>query len=389
MKKHNSPMMGYASRISLAAMSLLALTFLLWDTDDAEAAEITQHEYSAEDSIRTVAYLLAEGAKLCASDHPTIVTVAPGQSIQSAINDATPGTMIKVLPGRYAGCLDLGGIHGTDNRPILLVSETPAAAVLVGDSTCAVIDAGIADGGASYVGVYGFTIVSNTLSGDIGGIKIAGPWIDPAHNIAIVGNIITGRGQDAVKFFNGARDFIVAGNIITGSWRQEAIDNVSVERAVYAFNSTGGAHARYTSITLKGASRDIEIYGNYFDVKPSDPTFRPTQVSIGGFGDYRRLKQPPHWVQPFQAKGVNVHDNVIGGPNSIVFAAGVNSVVRNNRLGGGISYSCGRDVRFSPDQVLCGTAENNTVDVNTPAGRLFGAAAPPINEGVCPGGVMP
>ena len=130
-------------------------------------------------------------------------------------------------------------------------------------------------GGVSNVGVYGFTIVANTDSGDVGGVKIAGPWANPARNLAFIRNIVTGHGQDGVKFYNGTRDIIVAGNIITGTWRQEFFDNVSVEQAVFAYNSTSGALAKYTSITIKGGSRDIEIYGNDFNVKANDFAFSP------------------------------------------------------------------------------------------------------------------
>jgi hypothetical protein len=93
--------------------------------------------------------------------HPTFVTVFPGQSLQAAVDRARPGTVISVTPGRYKGCLDLGGTHGTNANPILLISEAPGAAELAGEPTCAVISAGISRGGVSNVGIYGFTIVAN------------------------------------------------------------------------------------------------------------------------------------------------------------------------------------------------------------------------------------
>ena len=316
--------------------------------------------------------------------NPRYITVSAGQSIQAALGQARPGTVFKVKAGTYDGCIDLSGLHGDDGNPIILISETLHAARIVGDSSCAAIFSLISKGGMSNVGVYGFTIVANTSSGDFGGVKIAGPWKDPVHNVAFVGNEVTGTGQDGMKFFNGANNIIVAGNTNTGKWRQEAFDNVSIEKSIFAYNTTSAAIANYTSLTLKGASRDIEVVGNDFGVV-SATSFRPTQILVGGYGKkFAALKQPDYWAQPFQARNVHVHDNKIGGPNSVGFAGGIDSVLENNSLAGKIGFSCGADDRFTREQKLCGGPTTDIVRNNDGPTIPVGAENLPTTLRVCP-----
>jgi hypothetical protein len=329
-----------------------------------------------------------DGTGPCVTN-PNYTTVSPGQSIQSAVGQAKPGTVIRVKPGIYSGCIDLSGLHGEDRNPIILISEIPHAARIVGDSSCAAIFSLISKGGISNLGVYGFTIVANTNSGDFGGVKIAGPWKNPVHNVAFVGNEVTGVGEDGMKFFNGANNLIIAGNTNTGKWRQEAFDNVSIERSIFAFNTTSAASATYTSLTLKGASRNIEVVGNDFRVV-SSTSFRPTQISVGGYGkNFAALKQPDYWAQPFQAKNVRIHDNKIGGPNSVVFAGGIDSVLENNSLAGGVAFSCGADDRFTNEQKLCGSPSTDAVRNNSGPRAPVGAENLPVTLRVCPGRTGP
>src|SRR5262245_39191774 len=66
--------------------------------------------------------------------NPKYITISAGQSIQAALGQVGPGTVIKVEPGIYTGCVDLSGLHGDDGNPIILISETLHAARIVGDS---------------------------------------------------------------------------------------------------------------------------------------------------------------------------------------------------------------------------------------------------------------
>src|SRR3712207_3366891 len=131
---------------------------------------------------------------------------------------------------------------------------------MVGGSGSAAINANK----ISYVGIYDFHVVSNTSSGDIGGFKLYGAWDNPARNIVISGNTVTGKGEDGIKLFNGARDILVVGNTIDGAWREEALDNVSVKDVTFAYNTIKGSFG-YTGLTVKTGSHDIEIVGNQID----------------------------------------------------------------------------------------------------------------------------
>jgi Right handed beta helix region len=266
------------------------------------------------------------GARLCIAE-PVTVTVSPGDSLQEAVRDAAPGTVILVRGGTYEGGLDLSGVRGTPGRPILLVSaDGPGAARIVGTAKRAAIGAW----GVANVGVYGFEIVSDNRGGDIGGIKIAGPWRDPARDIVFAGNIVTGEGMDGAKFFNGAKDVVFAGNVIEGRWRQEAIDLVSVEDSIFAYNTVKG-YAKYTGITVKAGSRNIVVMGNEFGSLSSAGIF------IGGYGTSRFHRSFPDYWKGFEARNVYVHHNVVANaPRSVVFIGANGSLLENNHLSAGI-----------------------------------------------------
>lgn len=254
---------------------------------------------------------------------PVTVTVSPGRSLQDAVRHAVPGTVVLVRAGTYEGGLDLSGLHGTPDRPILLVSaDGPGAARIVGDPD------GPAVGAWSIrnVGVYGFEIVSDTRKGDIGGIKIAGPWRDPARDVVFAGNIVTGSGMDGAKFFNGARDIVFAGNVIDGRWRQEAIDLVSVEDSIFAYNTIKG-FARNTGITVKAGSRNIAILGNDFGSISSAGIF------IGGYGTSRFHRSFPDYWKGFEARNIYVRHNVVtNASRSVVFIGAHGSLLEDNHL---------------------------------------------------------
>lgn len=257
-----------------------------------------------------------------------VVGVAPGQSIQAAIDRAEPGTVISVAPGTYRGSLDLTGLSGTPDRPVILLSAGGvAAAAIVGAPDKPAVGAwGISD-----VGIYGFKVVSGTSSGDLGGFKIAGPWENPARNVAIVGNVVTGVGTDGIKLFNGARDIKVVGNLIDGDWREEGMDNVSVEKSLFAFNTVRGS-ARYTSITLKAGSRDITLAGNEFDSRSG------VGINVGGVGTSRFNRTFPDYWKGFEASAITVTGNVVGDrpERSVAFIGANRSVLKDNFLAGAV-----------------------------------------------------
>jgi Ca2+-binding RTX toxin-like protein len=250
---------------------------------------------------------------------------APLQTIQAAVDKAKgqPGTAIMVKAGTYNENVKLNGLHGTPDKPILLVSaDGPQAAKIVGGPSAATITGY----GVSNLGIKGFHVVSNTAEGDIGGFKLWGGWDNPAHNLVVTGNLITGRGQDGFKLFGGAKNNLVLGNTIDGAWRQEAIDNVSVEDTVYAYNTLRGS-AGYTGITMKAGSRDMQVIGNDIDIDAG------TAVFVGGFGNSRLSRSFPDYWEGFEARNVTVEGNRLdANGKSVNFVGANNSTVEGNHL---------------------------------------------------------
>jgi hypothetical protein len=259
---------------------------------------------------------------------PKLVRVAAGQSIQAAIGKAQPGTVISVAAGVYREALDLTGLRGTPDKPIILVSAdgVGAATILGAPEKPAVGAWGISD-----VGIYGFRVVADTSDGDMGAFKIAGPWEKPARNVAVVGNIVTGVGTDGIKFFNGATNILVVGNVIDGDWREEAMDNVSIENALFAYNTVRGT-ARNTSITMKAGSRNISLTGNDFNSRSN------VGINVGGVGTSRFNRKFPDYWKGFEATSITVAGNVVGdrARKSVSFIGANNSVLKDNFLSNGV-----------------------------------------------------
>ncbi|EWY39041.1 hypothetical protein N825_08545 [Skermanella stibiiresistens SB22] len=266
-------------------------------------------------------------ASSCVS-RPKRIKVTPGQSIQAAIAKAQPGTVIGVAAGVYREALDLTGLQGTPDKPIILMSAdgVGAATILGAPEKPAIAAWGIAN-----VGIYGFRVVADTSDGDMGAFKIAGPWEKPARNVAVVGNIVTGVGTDGIKFFNGATNILVVGNVIDGDWREEAMDNVSIENALFAYNTVRGS-ARNTSITMKAGSRNIILTGNDFNSRSN------VGINVGGVGTSRFNRKFPDYWKGFEATSITVAGNVVGDQarKSVSFIGANNSVLKENFLSNGV-----------------------------------------------------
>jgi hypothetical protein len=258
---------------------------------------------------------------------PVTITVNPGQSIQKAIDSATPGTIIRVKAGTYNGSISLSKLRGTAAKPILLISaDGPGKAVIAGTYNKAAVSAW----GGYYFGMYGFRVVANTASGDVGGFKIGGEWDRPAHDLVFAGNTIVGKGQDGFKLYAGSYNVTFVGNVIDGQWRQEVIDNVSVEDVTYAYNTIKGK-AGMSGITIKAGSRNVEFLRN--DVNPATGV----GIMIGGYGNSRLNRDFPAYWQGFEAEDVTATGNVVGAnvtSQSAVFVGSRYSTLAANRLPG-------------------------------------------------------
>lgn len=294
-------------------------------------------------------------------------SIAP---LQKAVNAAKPGEVIVVKPGSYNGSLSLSGVNGTADKPIQIVSETVHGAVINGSSNSAAINAW----GVSNVVIQDFQIVSNAKSGDEGGIKLGGDWNAPATGVVITGNKITGQGQDGIKLYNGATGNTVVGNEINGDWRQEAIDGVSISNSVIAYNTVTGT-AKFSGLTFKAGSNNIEVVGNEFAVNA------PVQISVGGYGNSRLTEYgdyPDEWKGPEASNSV-IHKNNIKGDVQLVSAVG--NTIKENSISGSIGNGFNSDM---PDSVQ---SSNNVIQNNGKASiPNIGVINRPMTAPALPGG---
>lgn len=254
---------------------------------------------------------------------------APFKSIQAAVNQATPGTAILVKEGVYEGSVVLDGKHGTHGAPILLISVDGIGKARINGTKH---KAAISGWKCSYVGVYGFHVHSQCPqpANDEGGFKLGGDYAvenNLIRNLVIAGNYITGEGRDGFKLFGGARNNLIIGNTIEGTWEQEALDNVGIENVIYAYNTILGK-ANYTGITMKHGSRNVEVFRNDFALNTG------WCIVIGGQGTSPCHADWGEYWNGFEAKNINVHHNItrLSGGTSVVFEGANNCVAANNYL---------------------------------------------------------
>lgn len=129
-------------------------------------------------------------------------------SVSIALEEASPGTMIRFLSGTYTGCYELGeGEGGTYDKPIILYAErneNGSRAVTVnccesGRRTCINLEA------AEYVAVDGFELVG----GDYGVRAVGADFDADAHQKGIAVLDCEGHGQNKDPFFTGQSDWAV------------------------------------------------------------------------------------------------------------------------------------------------------------------------------------
>src|SRR4029450_894743 len=120
---------------------------------------------------------------------------APLQSIQLAIDPATPGPAILLKPGQYAGNFEFRQIEGTAEKPIwLAAAEGPGTATITA-----------ATDSASVITIQGednLVIRDPVILGGANGIQVSqsgNDYTDLVHNIVIDGNTVIGAAGDGIK----------------------------------------------------------------------------------------------------------------------------------------------------------------------------------------------
>ena len=154
--------------------------------------------------------------------HAAVITVAPGQSIQTAVNAAVAGDTVRVLPGTYTQKVLVSGKSGTASAPILIKAD-PGVVLRGGTGVTPSGRQGlITIRNSNYVRVEGFEITAFTtssVSASPVGILVEGN----GSNLQIVGNKIHGikhtstcTQDDGDACWVGAHGLAVFGTNATG-----------------------------------------------------------------------------------------------------------------------------------------------------------------------------
>lgn len=232
-------------------------------------------------------------------------------SIQTAIEQARPGTVIFVTAGTYPESLALARsaeiASGTDESPIFLVSvDGCEAAEIKPGRDVTNLDANRIQNWA----VVGFHFVGagSTTDGDNSPIKIGASNLiegEPARNWWVAGNTFSGTGHDGSKAYH-ARNITWLGNHYDGEWGQEACDNVAVgvsdataDQNHFVFNTVAGTSG-YSAITVKYGSNHFLIAQNEFTINTGTRLpLRGAMIRVGGNGDLKRfVDRLPHETDP-------------------------------------------------------------------------------------------
>lgn len=292
---------------------------------------------------------------------------APYKTIAKGVGAASPGTRVVVKAGTYTGSVNLGSVYGTATKPILIESETPLGAIIVGDST----SFGLQLYKFNYVKISGFDIRCNYIgTGDFGGCKMHGSVSTPSSHLYFTGNKISGKGQDGFKLFAGSKRCLVIGNTINGTWTAESIDFVQVEDTVVAYNTVSDTHGT-TTMTMKAGTRNIEVVGNLFAGTGSG-------CRIGGSGSSRCDRNfPSYWTgdadipKGYEAYKVTFHHNRVeaSGNTSITFMGAVQCSATNNYFSRNIAvtqwvYQCPVQSDGSPGMLIDHKSSSNTITNN-------------------------
>jgi hypothetical protein len=348
--------------VLLAATALLVLTACSSGSDgkDTEAGPTSSSgTSSAAPSTPTQPATPPSGC-----DGASVVDVTTADELQSALNDAVPGQVIRLADGTYEGNF-LAGAQATADQPIQLCG-----------SRAAVLDGGAVDGdytlhlsGAAYWQVTGLTVT--------GGKK--GVMVDAGVGNRIEDLMVTSMGDEAIHLRTNSTDNVITGNTVrdTGlrkpkygegiyvgtaesNWCQ--ISNCEPDRSdrnVIEGNNISGTTAE--SVDIKEGTTGGTLRGNTFDgaaMVESD-----SWVDVKGNGWMIEGNTGTHTPQD----GFQVHQAVDGWGENNVFVGNTAAV---DGAGYAINVAGPRTIRDKTevrcDNVAEGTASVTNVDCGSP-----------------------
>nr|WP_320114285.1 right-handed parallel beta-helix repeat-containing protein [uncultured Desulfuromonas sp.] len=247
-----------------------------------------------------------------------MVEVGQLSALRTALQQAGPGTTIRVLPGTYAGGIKAHNLQGTAQNPITITAvDSRLPPVFTGGTE------GLKLSSCAYIKVQhlifdGFS--HNGINIDDANKKVASHHV--VFDAVAVLNTGSRGNHDAIKF-SGVHDFIVRHARIEG-WGGSAVDlvgcrNGAIENCVFSGKQgfRGG-----NGIQIKGGSHDILVQNNLFR------SAGMRTVQIGGLTG-RPYFRPS--VGDFEAKNVIIAGNTfIGGEAQMAWVTAQNSHVHHN-----------------------------------------------------------
>lgn len=240
--------------------------------------------------------------------------------LRQALDSATAGTVIEILPGTYRGSFFLKDLHGRPEAPIVITGADRAnPPVFEGGS-----GEGLKVSNSSYLKFS--DIVFRGFSGNGINIDDGGKVDQPTHHIVLdsirIENIGPKGNIDALKM-SGVDHFILRNLHIEG-WGGSAIDLVGCHNGVIE-NSRFMHRKGYRTangIQIKGGSRSVLVQNNHF------VNAGARAVQIGGLTGLRYFRPS---VQNYEAKDIIVAGNTfVGGEAQIAWVTAQDSHVHHN-----------------------------------------------------------
>jgi hypothetical protein len=290
--------------------------------------------------ISTLAGGTGQAGGVCAvalPESPREVIVAPGESLQAAIDGARAGAVIRLKPGTYPEAIRIAGFRDTSaENPLVITSTDGPGTVTILPPAESADKPTIFITRSSHVILDGLSIVG-TADGkaDSGPVKIINGADEEAADqiagdITISNSLISGSGSDCVKVAK-AHNLTIVGNVFTGVYSDACLDLVTVWDSDIRFNDF--LMDSNNGITMKGGSQNITVANNMFRGLNLDPS-----IKIGGEGHSRAKRDAPgpDFIG-FEARNITVRENVIQsqGPVALWFQGAQDSLFEGNFVTGG------------------------------------------------------
>lgn len=287
---------------------------------------------------------------------------APYATIERAVQDAAPGTAVRLHAGTYAADQFVSGLRGTAQAPIW-IGGAPGEArpVLSGGGE------GLHLSRVSYLVVHDLEVTgaaNNGINTDDGG-----DYDDPTatHHVAFdnlyIHDIGSGGNQDCLKL-SGVYDFSVTGSEMHdcgGGGSGSGVDHVGCHRGLIAGNDFHDLSAN--AVQCKGDSTDLVIRGN----RMRDCGERA--VNMGGSTGFEFFRPSLSTTEAnAEARRIHVYANIIIGSNAPAAFVGCtdclfanNTVIDPANWVARILQETTGDGTYSFDQAARGRFANNLV----------------------------